>query len=416
MNHNESLAQAQNGHVIGLIYEGLPVRMIEHDGEPWFVAHDIGEVLELGNVRDLVSKLDDDQKRPLSSVGNPDACRGLRKDTSLVNESGLYELIFRSSKPEAKRFRKWVTSEVLPQIRKTGSYSLTSLPVLIEQVDALKERIEQMETLMRPGDDWISPSDWCEAQGLTFSSQRLTTLSYHCTVRSAQMKKPLGYQKYRLPNGQMKNRRSYSPEIVDEICKRYALRWKAQDERDAKGDASMRPRDESRGNGGRKLPGKTRGIQPDLREARKRRDAFPPARDGKCGKILGISKSASGGRECGSTGPLAARSAHAIRLSNDARANLRRPEFPDAGKAAGPIDAIRPEVDDQELVLIAMEDFGGGGLEAGDFAAGEHAEEDGELDVFAMVHEQFEEPAAALVAGLVRGDVVGAEVGSSVVG
>ena len=90
------------------------------DGEILFVAADVCKILGLKNHRDAVSRLDDDEK---DCVGNSDAIGRIRK-TLVINESGLYSLIFMSHKPEAKKFRKWVTSEVLPSIRKTGSYSI----------------------------------------------------------------------------------------------------------------------------------------------------------------------------------------------------------------------------------------------------------------------------------------------------
>ena len=94
----------------------------DENGEPWFVAADVCRVLDLSNPSEAVKCLDDDEqsKYCLGSGGS---------DRVIINESGLYNLIFRSRKPEAKKFRKWVTEEVLPSIRKTGSYSVTKNPV-----------------------------------------------------------------------------------------------------------------------------------------------------------------------------------------------------------------------------------------------------------------------------------------------
>lgn len=99
----------------------LQVRTVIIDGEPFFVAKDICAILEIANHNDAISRLDEDEKgRSVlpTQFGN--------KETNLVNESGLYHLIFQSRKPEAKTFRKWVTSEVLPSLRKTGKYEMTS--------------------------------------------------------------------------------------------------------------------------------------------------------------------------------------------------------------------------------------------------------------------------------------------------
>ena len=100
-----------------------PVRIIEINGEPWFVAADVGAVLQLTNVRSSVALLDDDEK-DVSTIDT----RGGMQETSIISESGLYTLILKSRRPEAKPFRKWVTSEVLPSIRKTGSYGQAAIP------------------------------------------------------------------------------------------------------------------------------------------------------------------------------------------------------------------------------------------------------------------------------------------------
>ena len=97
-----------------------PVRVIQRNGQPWFVAVDVCDVLGIVNGRDALQKLDEDEK----DVGIADTLGG-PQNTSIISESGLYALIFKSRKPQAKVFRRWVTSEVLPTIRKTGTYSVT---------------------------------------------------------------------------------------------------------------------------------------------------------------------------------------------------------------------------------------------------------------------------------------------------
>ena len=95
---------------------------------PYFVAVEVCEILQIGNASEALRKLDDDEK--LTSVL---LRSGQKREVNLVNESGLYNLIFRSNKPEAKAFRKWVTSEVLPAIRRTGSYSVAKAPAIRER-------------------------------------------------------------------------------------------------------------------------------------------------------------------------------------------------------------------------------------------------------------------------------------------
>ena len=102
------------------VFEGKQVRIIEQDGEPWFVAKDACDILGLEQVSRALDRLDQDQ-RGLVKVTHPQA-QGKLIEMASVTESGLYELIIRSDKPEAKRFRKWITSDVLPSIRKRGGY------------------------------------------------------------------------------------------------------------------------------------------------------------------------------------------------------------------------------------------------------------------------------------------------------
>ena len=99
-------------------FEAHEVRSITKDGEPWFVVADVAAVLDYSEASAMTRTLDDDEKG-LHTV------QTLGGDQQLVtiNESGLYSAILKSRKPEAKTFKKWVTSEVLPSIRKTGSYT-----------------------------------------------------------------------------------------------------------------------------------------------------------------------------------------------------------------------------------------------------------------------------------------------------
>lgn len=87
------------------------------DGEPWFVLADVCAVLGIGNSSDVSRRLDDDEK----GVDKIDTLGG-SQEVTVISESGLYAVILRSNKPEAKPFRRWVTGEVLPAIRKTGAY------------------------------------------------------------------------------------------------------------------------------------------------------------------------------------------------------------------------------------------------------------------------------------------------------
>lgn len=99
-------------------FSGTQIRTFVLNGTPYFVATDVCNCLSISNNRDALGYLDEDEKL-MSAVPTS----GQRRSLWLVNESGLYHLIFQSRKPEAKAFRKWVTSEVLPELRRTGSYA-----------------------------------------------------------------------------------------------------------------------------------------------------------------------------------------------------------------------------------------------------------------------------------------------------
>lgn len=107
-------------------FEGLPVRvMVDDHGMPWWVGVDVCNALGLGNSRDALGRLDDDER----GVGIADTLGGPQEITT-ISEGGLYSLILRSRVEGAKRFKRWVTHEVLPSIRKSGSYGTASAPDL----------------------------------------------------------------------------------------------------------------------------------------------------------------------------------------------------------------------------------------------------------------------------------------------
>ena len=112
-------------------FENQPVRIIQDKhGEPWFVAVDVCTALALSNPSDAIKRLDADEKMTLDTTEGHSGQRGGAQSLNLVSEAGLYSLILTSRKPEAKRFKRWLTHEVLPAIRKTGRYSVSD-PVAI---------------------------------------------------------------------------------------------------------------------------------------------------------------------------------------------------------------------------------------------------------------------------------------------
>ena len=119
------MAQQTNPAVF--TFSAQSVRVILRDDEPWFVAADVCAALSVENSRDAIARLDDDEK----GVGSIDTLGGAQAMT-IINESGLYSLVLGSRKPEAKPFKKWVTSEVLPAIRKSGRYEVGEpLPAVV---------------------------------------------------------------------------------------------------------------------------------------------------------------------------------------------------------------------------------------------------------------------------------------------
>lgn len=145
------------------------VRVVEQGGEPWFVAKDVCDALELSNTSMVINRLEDDERAKFNL--------GRQGSTNVVNEYGLYNLVLASRKPEAKAFKRWVTHEVIPAIRKTGGYiagsekmsdaELMAKAVLVAQA-TIKERDARIKELesdtqrMKPKEifaDAVSASD-----------------------------------------------------------------------------------------------------------------------------------------------------------------------------------------------------------------------------------------------------------------
>lgn len=115
----------------------IQFRTINRDGEPWFVLADVCRALEISNPSDAARRLDDDEKDALDTV---DPIGRMQRST-IINESALYSLILTSRKEGAKRFKKWVTSEVLPSIRKTGGYG-GKMPAFIRRYNDNWDRVD----------------------------------------------------------------------------------------------------------------------------------------------------------------------------------------------------------------------------------------------------------------------------------
>lgn len=110
------------------------VRILEKDNELWFVAKDVCDCLEIKNTTDALKRLDNDERSRFNL--------GRQGETNIVNEYGLYNLVLSSRKPEAKEFKRWITHDVIPAIRKTGSYSISIPKSLPEALRAYANEVE----------------------------------------------------------------------------------------------------------------------------------------------------------------------------------------------------------------------------------------------------------------------------------
>ena len=119
---NEVVKQEQGKNVLDFQFEGHDVRAIAIDGEPWFVGKDVAEALGYKDVNHAISNRVDKEDKVNSKTQGQNVPEFGQRGTWLINESGLYSLILSSKLDSAKRFKRWVTNEVLPSIRKNGGY------------------------------------------------------------------------------------------------------------------------------------------------------------------------------------------------------------------------------------------------------------------------------------------------------
>jgi len=116
-------------------YDTNEVRTIPETETTWFVAKDVCNILGISNARQAVSKLDDDEKLTYKLYTS-----GQQRDTWCINEFGLYQLILTSNKPEAKKFKRWITHEILPTIRKAGVFTSEQAQQLQAENQAIVKR------------------------------------------------------------------------------------------------------------------------------------------------------------------------------------------------------------------------------------------------------------------------------------
>lgn len=138
-------------------YSNNPIRTVMRDGEPWWVLKDVCEVLGIVDHKVTARRLDVDEvcQTPLTDS------MGRQQATTIISESGLYSVILRSDKPEAKPFRRWVTHEVLPAIRKTGAYSVSPYKPKASSVGEVIKLVEVTRSMME--DQGCDPMEIAQA-------------------------------------------------------------------------------------------------------------------------------------------------------------------------------------------------------------------------------------------------------------
>lgn len=158
-------------------FQMQPVRIMMRDEQPWFVAADICRVLELADVSSAVRDLDEDEKiTQHNERGNPRA--GIPHQINLISESGFYALVFKSRKPEAKIFRKWVTSEVLPALRQTGRYAMPETAGSEDRLSLLQFVREACNgwSIQRQIEFGLTVRRYCKSMGLVFTVEAMPNL------------------------------------------------------------------------------------------------------------------------------------------------------------------------------------------------------------------------------------------------
>lgn len=201
------------------------VRTVVRNGEPWFVAADVCKALELANARDAVKKLDDDEKMTVDSTDGHSGHRGGAQSFNIINEPGLYSLVLGSRKPQAKAFKRWITHDVIPSIRRHGMYAtdetidailadpdfgirlLTELKeerrknrLLIEENEAKQKTIELMQPKVSYYDSILASDSLIQstliAKDYGMSARRFNNLLHDLGVQYSMCGTWILYQKY----------------------------------------------------------------------------------------------------------------------------------------------------------------------------------------------------------------------------
>ena len=209
--------------IIPFEYESNSIRVLTNiDGEPWWIASDVCTVLELTNPTEAIRGLDDDEKSTLRiSEGGP--------ERNIINEPGLYSLIIRSSKPQARKFKRWITHEVLPSIRQTGNYevgNVSKLDLIIQAAQEMKkievrqiehdQRLQILEAKQHQNSGetgYWTISAWCKLNNLTLSLEDAKRKGRQASRLSSEWNAPLG----RVSDERFGTVNSYREDVLGEV-------------------------------------------------------------------------------------------------------------------------------------------------------------------------------------------------------
>lgn len=182
-------------------FEDLPVRKLEVDGEVYFLGKDVAEILGYTNSRDALAKHVDTEDKLTSQV----ATAGQKRNMVIINESGLYSLIFDAAKQsknesirkKAKRFKRWVTEDVLPQLRRTGTYSINpTIQELANNPELIKMLVEQIARLNDSTTNQSKDLDYLKqaVTGEYVTPQDIVAIKYAITNKAEKFVEGLGVQ------------------------------------------------------------------------------------------------------------------------------------------------------------------------------------------------------------------------------
>lgn len=224
---------ASSHNPLQFLFEDYPVRIVQNsEGEPLFIASDVCKALEISNVSNVLSRLDDDEKDDVTLAD----VIGRMQSTAAITEAGLYSLIIRSDKPKAKAFKRWITHEVIPAIRKTGSYEVPKdlspieksrrlLNVLVSIQDTVEaqqhllddhtERIASLEAHVQPEIEHFTVMGYCHKYGKTVSLNEAQSIGQ----RASRLSKERGVSIGKTSDPRFGEVNTYHVTILSELVK-----------------------------------------------------------------------------------------------------------------------------------------------------------------------------------------------------